>query len=58
MDKYVSLEDFKDSTGNTMVAKSDQLTEDAVSKLVTAGVRRNYSTPKLEFGPVRCYADL
>mgnify|MGYP001317609268 CR=1 FL=1 len=39
LDKYVSMEDRKDTGGAAMISKNDALTEDAVTKLVEAGVR-------------------
>ena len=39
LDKYVSMEDRKDTGAATVVSKNDALTEEAVTKLVEAGVR-------------------
>jgi cytochrome c oxidase subunit 2 len=38
LDKYVSMEEHKDTSGSPMISKNDALTEDAVTKLVEAGV--------------------
>ncbi len=38
LDKFVSMEDHKDTSGSPMISKNDGLTEDAVTKLVEAGV--------------------
>ena len=39
LDKFVSMEDHKDSSGTAMISKNDPLSEDAVTKLVEAGVK-------------------
>jgi cytochrome c oxidase subunit II len=39
LDKFISLEDRKDTSGTAMVSKNDMLSEDAVTKLVDAGVK-------------------
>lgn len=39
LDKYVSMEEHKDTSGSPVVSKNDVLTEEAVTKLVEAGVK-------------------
>src|ERR1041384_4473528 len=39
LDKFVSMEDHKDSSGTAMISKNDPLSEEAVTKLVEAGVK-------------------
>ena len=45
LDKYISMEEHKDSTGAPMISVNDQLTEDAVTKLVEAGVSQISARP-------------
>jgi hypothetical protein len=40
LDKFISMEEHKDSTGAPMISMNDQLSEDAVTKLAEAGVTR------------------
>ena len=39
LDKYVSMEEYKNAAGEMIVGKNETLTEDAVSKLVDAGMK-------------------